>query len=205
MDLFNKIRWEKGKYFLVFSLTLVLLVLIVSHYKNEDVPINKKEIITYRGSDVKIIKDFFFSKVNSPFLYNNYEIKKGDTIEKILKNYKIKNNEIQNIIGQYKKYVNLKQLLAGNKIEITIKKNPTNKENSIIRISVPITKSTTVEIKKNEEGKIISEKIITKLYKRKVLAENVIKKSLYASAVNAKVNPETIIEFARIFGFEIDF
>ena len=205
MDLFNKIRWEKGKYFLVFSLTLVLLVLIVSHYKNEDVPINKKEIITYRGSDVKIIKDFFFSKVNSPFLYNNYEIKKGDTIEKILKNYKIKNNEIQNIIGQYKKYVNLKQLLAGNKIEITIKKNPTNKENSIIRISVPITKSTTVEIKKNEEGKIISEKIITKLYKRKVLAENVIKKSLYASAVNAKINPETIIEFARIFGFEIDF
>ena len=85
MDLFNKIRWEKGKYFLVFSLTLVLLVLIVSHYKNEDVPINKKEIITYRGSDVKIIKDFFFSKVNSPFLYNNYEIKKGDTIEKITK------------------------------------------------------------------------------------------------------------------------
>ena len=205
MDLFNKIRWEKGKYFLVFSLTLVLLVLIVSHYKNEDVPINKKEIITYRGSDVKIIKDFFFSKVNSPFLYNNYEIKKGDTIEKILKNYKIKSDEIQNIIGQYKKYVNLKQLLAGNKIEITIKKNPTNKENSIIRISVPITKSTTVEIKKNEEGKIISEKIITKLYKRKVLAENVIKKSLYASAVNAKINPETIIEFARIFGFEIDF
>ena len=119
MDLFNKIRWEKGKYFLVFSLTLVLLVLIVSHYKNEDVPINKKEIITYRGSDVKIIKDFFFSKVNSPFLYNNYEIKKGDTIEKILKNYKIKSDEIQNIIGQYKKYVNLKQLLAGNKIEIT--------------------------------------------------------------------------------------
>jgi murein DD-endopeptidase MepM/ murein hydrolase activator NlpD len=95
--------------------------------------------------------------------------------------------------------------LAGNKIEITIKKTPTNKENSIIRISVPITKSTTVEIKKNEEGKIISEKIITKLYKRKILAENVIKKSLYASAVNAKVNPDTIIEFARIFGFEIDF
>ena len=205
MDLFNKIRWEKGKYFLVFSLTLVLLVLIVSHYKNEDVPINKKEIITYRGSDVKIIKDFFFSKVNSPFLYNNYEIKKGDTIEKILKNYKIKSDEIQNIIGQYKKYVNLKQLLAGNKIEITIKKTATNKENSIIRISIPITKSTTVEIKKNEEGKIVSEKIITKLFKRKMLAENVIKKSLYASAVNAKVNPETIIEFARIFGFEIDF
>ena len=205
MDLFIKMRWEKTKYFILLSVTLILLVIIVSHYRNEEIPINKKEIIAYRGPDVKIITDFFFSKINSPFLYKNYEVKKGDTIQKILKSYKIKNYEIQNIINQYKKYVNSKQLLAGNKIEITIKKTPTNKENSIIRISVPITKSTTVEIKKNEEGKIISEKIITKLYKRKMLAENVIKKSLYASAVNAKVNPETIIEFARIFGFEIDF
>ena len=203
MDLFTKMGWEKTKYFILFSVTLILLVFIVSYYKNEDVPINKKENITYRGSDVKIITDFFFSKINSPFLYDDYEVKKGDTIQKILKSYKIKNNETQNIINQYKKYV--KQLLAGNKIEITIKKTATNKENSIIRISIPITKSTTVEIKKNEEGKIVSEKIITKLYKRKFLAENIIKKSLYASAVNAKVNPETIVEFARIFGFEIDF
>ena len=45
---------------------------------------------------------------------------------------------------------------------------------------------------RNEEGKIISEKIITKLYKRKVLAENVIKKSLYASAVDAKINPDCV-------------
>ena len=148
MDLFIKMKWEKTKYFILFSVTLMLLILIVSHFKNEEVPINKKEIIAYRESDIKIIKDFFFSKINSPFLYKNYEVKKGDTVQKILKSYKIKNNEIQNIINQYKKYVNSKQLLAGNKIEMTIKKTPTNKENSIIRISVPITKSTTVEIKK---------------------------------------------------------
>jgi len=205
MDVFFKIKQEKVKYLIAFSVTLMLFIAIVSHYRNEEVPINKKDIITYRDTDVQIIKEFFFSKINSPFLYDNYEIKKGDNMQKILKLYKIKKNEIQNTIQQYKKYVSSKQLLAGNKIEITIKKNPTNKENSIIRISVPITKSTTVEIKKNEEGKIVSEKIITKLYKRKVLAENVIKKSLYASAVDAKINPETIIEFARIFGFEVDF
>ena len=100
MDLFTKIKWEKTKYFILISATLMILILIAISYKNEDVPINKKEIITYRGSDVKIIKDFFFSKINSPFLYDNYEVKKGDTIEKILKNYKIKNNELQNIINK---------------------------------------------------------------------------------------------------------
>ena len=32
------------------------------YYKNEEVPISKKEIITYRGPDVKAIKEFFFRK-----------------------------------------------------------------------------------------------------------------------------------------------
>ena len=51
----------------------------------------------------------------------------------------------------------------------------------------------------------MSNKIITKLYKKKILSENVIKNNLYSSAIKAKVNPDAIIEFARIFGFEIDF
>ena len=78
-------------------------------------------------------------------------------------------------------------------------------ENSISKFSIPITKSTTVEIIKNEENKITSKKIITRLYKKQVLAENIILDNLYSSAIKAAVNPDTIVEFARIFGFEIDF
>ena len=37
------------------------------------------------------------------------------------------------------------------------------------------------------------------------MAENIIKNNLYKSALEVKLNPDTIIEFARIFGFEIDF
>ena len=95
--------------------------------------------------------------------------------------------------------------MAGNKIDIILEKNSSTNINSIIKFSVPITKSTTIAITKNEENKIISKKIITKLYKKKILSENIIKNNLYSSAVEAKINPDTIIEFARIFGFEIDF
>ena len=105
MDVFFKIKQEKVKYLIAFSVTLMLFIAIVSHYRNEEVPINKKDIITYRDTDVQIIKEFFFSKINSPFLYDNYEIKKGDNMQKILKLYKIKKNEIQNTIQQYKNYV----------------------------------------------------------------------------------------------------
>ena len=74
-----------------------------------------------------------------------------------------------------------------------------------MKFAVPITKSTVVEISKNEEKKIIAKKIITKLYKKRVVAQNYIKNNLYTAALESKINPEAIIEFARIFGFEIDF
>ena len=95
--------------------------------------------------------------------------------------------------------------MAGSKIDIIIKKNVGKKSNSISKFIVPATKSTTIEIYKNDEGKIVSNKVITKLYKKNVLVENTITNNLYKSAQDVKINPDTIIEFARIFGFEIDF
>ena len=135
----------------------------------------------------------------------NYKIKGGDSIQSILKKLRIKNNEIQTVIKQYKKYGKSNQLLKGNIIEIIIKKNLSGEDNSIVKFSIPMTKSTTIEIVRDDDDKIIANKIITRLYKKKVLAENIILENLYSSALEAKMNPETIIEFARIFGFEIDF
>ena len=70
--------------------------------------------------------------------------------------------------------------MAGNKIEIIIEENQHKENNSIVEFSVPINKSTIINITKNEEGKIISKKIITKLYKKSVIAENTITKNLYS-------------------------
>ena len=200
-----KTNWEKNKYFLLTAITLAILVLFAISNKNDEVIKGSTSNIAYQGPELSLIKDFFLSKIKSPFIVTDYEIKSGDSIQKILKSYKIKNKEIQNIINQYKKYGDPNRLLVGNKIGVIVEKKLPEKNNSIVNFFVPITKSISIEISKDEEGTITSSKIITKLYKRKVLAENVIENNLYSSAINAKVNPETIIEFARIFGFEIDF
>ena len=201
----TKTNWEKTKYFLLTAITLAVLVLFTISNKNDEVIKDRTSNISYQGPELSLIKDFFLSKIKSPFIVTDYEIKSGDSIQKILKSYKIKNKEIQNIINQYKKYGDPNRLLVGNKIGVIVEKKLPEKNNSIVNFFVPITKSISIEISKDEEGTITSSKIITKLYKRKVLAENVIENNLYSSAINAKVNPETIIEFARIFGFEIDF
>ena len=43
------------------------------------------------------------------------------------------------------------------------------------------------------------------LYKKEVVVKNSIKNNLYSSAVNVGLEPNIIVEFARIFGFEVDF
>ena len=200
-------KWNKTKYFILFGLIVSCLLLLTVVYKSNETVIKKSENIknSYTSQDLKTFKEFILNQIISPFISLNYEIKKGDTIQKILKKYKVQNNEIQTVINQYKKFSNPNQLLVGDKIDIIIKEDISKSKGSIVEFSIPITKSTTISIIRNKENKIISKKIITKIYKKKIIAENIIKKNLYSAAMEVNINPDTIIEFARIFGFEIDF
>jgi len=208
MNSFFTKNLEKIKIFALFLLVSLSLFIFTYFFKNDQTAtknVLERNVILENTEDLKSIKEFFFKKIKSPFINIAYEIKPGDTIGKILKKYKVKNNQIQSVINEYKKYGKSNRLFVGNKIDLVIEKNFEGKKNSIASFFIPLTKSTSIEIKKNESGQLESKKIITKLYKRTVVAENNIKKNLYSAAIESKINPETIIEFARIFGFEIDF
>ena len=167
---FDKNR-EKVKYYLISFLIIISILLVTVVYENEKKVGTKSTSISIQYSDFEPIKDFVLKKIKSPFININHEIKKGESIQSILKKYKIPNNEIQNVIIQYKKYSNPNKLLAGNKIDIVVEKNLTNEKNSISKIFMPISKSTAIQISKDEKNKIISKKIITKLYKKQVFVE----------------------------------
>ena len=198
---------ESSKYFILFGLISIGLLLITVVNKSNEKISSKKENFTNikTNPDLKTFKQFLFDQIKSPFTNVDYIIKKGDTIQKILQKFNLHNVEVQKIISQFKKYTNPNQLIVGNKISIIVEEKPQKNKKFIVKFSVPISKSITITISKNEENKIVSKKIITKLYKKKVMSENIITNNLYSSAVEAKINPDTIIEFARIFGFEIDF
>ena len=202
-----KKHWSKSKHLTLYVLCVATVLLVAVVYKSEEKITKKSDLIKTvdASSEFKTFKKFLLDQIKSPFINLNYEIKSGDTIQKILKKYKVNNREIEKVIIEYKKYGKPNQLLVGNQIDIVIKKNASADNNFIVKFSVPISKSSTIAITRNEENKIVSKKIITKLYKKKILADNVIKNNLYSSAMESKINPETIIEFARIFGFEIDF
>ena len=59
-------------------------------------------------------------------------------------------------------------------------------------------------VRKSKNKFIVKENIL-QLYKKEVVVKSVIKNNLYNSAVQSGIEPNIIIEFARIFGFEVDF
>ena len=79
-----------------------------------------------------------------------------------------------------------------------------NKTNSVVSILFPINNTSSIEVRKSKNEFIVKENIL-QLYKKEVVIKSVIKNNLYNSAIQSGIEPNIIIEFARIFGFEVDF
>ena len=148
------------------------------------------------------MSNFLISKINSPYKEVNYKIKSNDTVEKILKKFNVVNEDIKKISIELKKK-NLTNIYTDRKLYLIIKKLE-NGKNSVVNFLYPINNTTSVEIRKNKSEFIIKENIL-QLYKNEVVVKNIIKDNLYSSAVKAGIEPNIIVEFARIFGFEVDF
>ena len=168
--------------------------------KNKDNEKNLNEIT--KSSEFSNFSNFLISKINSPYKEINYIIKNNDSIEKILKNFKVRGEDIKNISIKLKQK-KLVNIYTGRKLNLIIKKLADG-SNTIVNLVYPLNNTTSIEIRKSQNNFVINENIL-QLYKREVVIKNIIKNNLYSSAVNAGIEPNIIIEFARIFGFEVDF
>ena len=145
---------------------------------------------------------YLLSKLNSPYSDHSYTIQNNDTIEKILKKFDVNIKDIKNISAKLKKK-QLSNIYSGRELSIVLKKS-NDGLNSIINLLFPISNTSSIEVRKVQDDFIIKENIL-KLYKKEVVVKNVIKDNLYNSAINSNVEPNIIVEFARVFGFEVDF
>ncbi len=148
------------------------------------------------------LKNFIISKINSPYEEIDYIIKSNDTVEKILKKFRVRDDDIKKISIKLKQK-KLDNIYSGRKLNLIIKKSSEG-SNNIINFVYPVNNTTSIEIRKIQDDFIVKENIL-QLYKKEVVIKNVIKNNLYTSAISAGVEPNIIIEFARVFGFEVDF
>jgi len=195
----------KKKNYLLYFFVLVIFFLLYSLSVNQIKSYNsskKSSFNSFLNSDeFNNIRKFVIENLNSPYKEFNYTVQNNDTIEKILKKYNITAEDINGVAASLVKK-KLSNIFTKTKVKIIVKEELG--VNKIVSLFYPINEITTVEIKRNEDDFIVSKNIL-KLEKKVTVLSSTIKNNLYSSAVEAGIEPNIIVEFANMFGFEVDF
>ncbi len=202
--MFNKFKIKIKKNTEIFALGMLILITIISTtYYNE----NKKKIYNnYKD----IVNNVYLKKTVTHFLNSlepkykkiDHSISIGETFDNILENYSIEKTEISKIKQALSKEVNLNKLKKNQRIKFTIDQSNNFVKEFIFQPSAV----KRIYLSRNTNIKDFNQKIIiTKLNKSIIYKENLILDSLYKSALDKKIPVNVIIEFARIYGFQVDF
>ena len=188
---------------------IFLIILLLASIASTTFYNSKKNLINENYKD--LINNIYFQKsINQIFdnlipRYKNIEhkISRGETFDKILKNYLIPNNEIKKIKKNLYSDYNLNNLKINLDIKFTIDQSENKKITSFV---FPKSRTEKIQLTRNLDTNFFEKKIIiTNLNKKIIFKEGKIMQSLYKTAIDLKVPPNIIIEFARIYGFQVDF
>jgi len=188
----------------LFLFLLVLFSIIITTFYN-----NSKKQIDESYKDV--INNIYFQKTINHIFSNltpryksiNHKISNGETFYKILNSYSIIDAEIIKIKKELNSDYNLNNLKTDLDIKLIIDESNNKKITSFI---FPVSRTKKIQLTRNLETDLFEKKtIITNLNKKIIFKEGKILQSLYKTAVDLKVQPGIIIEFASIYGFQVDF
>ena len=189
---------------IAFLFLLILITIISTTFYN-----NKKILISEAYKN--LINNIYFQKSINHIFDNltpryksiTHKISNGETFDKILNSYLISKDEIVKIKSELNKDYNLNTLKTNFKIKFTIDESSNKK---ITSFTFPISRTKKILLTRDFERDDFEKKIvITNLNKKIIFREGKIIKSLYQTALDLNVQPNIIIEFARIYGFQVDF
>ena len=188
----------------IWLLLLIIIVSYVTYFYNNN---KKEQSKNFRETFDNIYLQKTFSKITSElkprYIFLNYKAKQGDTYESIINSINISKEEKKLFLKTVKKNKNLKILKLNQKIYFKIDKR--NQPN-LIEFKIEISKKKELLFTKSIDNKSFISKTFEKnLDKIITFKEGKITSSLYNTALKLKIKPSVIIEFARLYGFQVDF
>ena len=210
--MFEKLKIKKNSgFFLILKRNteivalcfLVIITIISTTYYNKSkkkIYLNYKNIIN--NIYLKKTVNHLFDNLEPRFKVINHKVSNGETFDNILSIYSIKETEIGEIKKQLSNKINLNKLNTDHKIKFTL-----DQSNNLIKdFTFQISNKEKIYLKRDIDNNQFNRKIlVTKLKKDIIYKENAIMQSLYKSASEQKIPANIIIEFARVYGFQVDF
>ena len=188
----------------IFSLTLLMIVAVIAmNYHNYKKNVNETKIKNLINNIYfKKTLSSIFDQLNPKFERVNHVVLKGQSLTNILEKYSINKNELKLVQKSLLKKYKINNLKINDQLEFTVDRS----NSKIIELSYPVSKTKKIYLSRSKDFKTFNGKIITTKLVRKILyEENIIMNSLYKSAIDVGIPDGIIVEFARIYGFEIDF
>ena len=202
--MFRNIKYKIKKNVEIFL--LILLILTTALFTNY---FNQKKLINLEIYN-NFIGNIYFKKTLKHIIDNlepkykkvKHKIKSGETFDKIFEKYSIEKDEVIKIKNSLKNKVDLNKLNTKQIIDFSL--DLTN--NKIKEFTFQISNTQKIYLKRDINDDVFNEKIVSiKLNKKIVYKENIILQSLYKSATDQNIPANTIIAFASIYGFQVDF
>ena len=200
----KNLKYKIKKKFEVFSLiSLIIITAISTSYFNYKKSNNQKIYNNF-------VDNIYFKKTLNEIINNlepkykkiKHKIKSGETFDKILESYSIKKEEIIKIKSSLQKKMDFNKLNTKQIIEFSLDKTT----NKIEEFSFQVSSTQKINLTRNLENDNFKEEILfIKLNKKIIYKEDIILQSLYKSAESQKIPANIIIEFAGIYGFQVDF
>jgi len=186
---------------------LILLILIVSFvtYFFDNNKKKQSEIFKKTLDNIYLQKTFtkITSGLESRFINIDYKAKQGDTYENIINGISISKAEKKLFLKTVTKNNNLKILKLNQNLYFKIDKRNTPR---ILEFKIEVSKKKEILFTRSIDEKIFISKIIEKNLDRIIsYKEGKITTSLYNAAINLNIKPGVIVDFARLYGFQVDF
>jgi len=192
------------KNFEIFSLVLLIFIAVISTSLFNLKENRNNEVYNNFVDNIYLKKtlSYLVSNLEPKYLKIRHKINKGETFDTILESYLIDKKEIIKIKKSLNKKINLNNLNTNQIIQFKLNKTNNKIEEFIFQIS----NKQKIYLSKNLDDDIFNEKILSiKLDKKIIYKENIILQSLYKSATDENIPANTIIDFAGIYGFQVDF
>tara|TARA_B100000787_G_scaffold62020_1_gene45524 strand:+ start:133 stop:1425 length:1293 start_codon:yes stop_codon:yes gene_type:complete len=188
----------------IFALILLLITTIIITIYIDNSKKNTSQTYTNLINNIYLKKTLnnIFNNLEPKYKKINHKVKSGETFDKILNSYLINKNEIIKVKKNLSKIIDLNKLNTKQNIQIILDQT-SNKIKSII---FQISNTEKIYLKRNLKTNEFSQKtLIIKLKKKTIYKETIILQSLYKAATSQNIPANTIVEFARIYGFQVDF
>ena len=192
---------KQNNQIITLSVSIILTIMLITlfNYKKNIDNQNFNNLIN--NIYLKKTLNHIFNNLEPKYKRIIHKIKSGETFDKILKIYSIENKEILQIKKHLSKEINLNKLSTKQIIKFTIDQS----DNKIKEFIFQVSNTEKIYLKKNINNLFNQETIILKLEKKIVYNEDIILESLYKSATQSNIPANIIVEFARIYGFQVDF